>query len=225
MASDREEKRIGIWGRSGSGKSAYFKQQIRARSRVIVFDPTGEYAKEPGFTGITHTHADDLETKVKPALAKRWRDFKIAYKPPEDHEPEALSALSSLIERCQINMANFGRGLPVILGVEEMNLSFKIHKGQHECPGFAALCSRGRHSAIEIYGLSQRMAEVDTRFRGNCTDVVAFSQFENNDIRATANSLGVKDAEVRSLQKFEFFRRTEDGLTREKLVFSRSKKK
>ena len=62
------------------------------------------------------------------------------------------------------------------LVVEEMNLSFPVAGGVHKCTGFAEICSRGRHYGIDVIGASQRIAEVDTRFRGNCTESVVLRQ-------------------------------------------------
>jgi DNA helicase HerA-like ATPase len=180
MAANSNAGRIGIWGASGSGKSAYTKRRIKTARRVVVFDPLDEY----GFKRVSRL--DD----VRRAMIADPHIFKVSYVPPAGKEPAALSGLCNLLMRAQKPYKDTGKGQGITLVIEEMNLSFPVAGGAQKCPGFAEICSRGRHYGIEVIGISQRIAEVSTRFRGNCTETVVFRQKGPRDQEAAAAELG-----------------------------------
>lgn len=186
MSAASNAGRVGVWGASGSGKSSYVKAAIAQRRRVVVFDPQGEY---PG------KRVGDLES-VRREMRANWSGFRISYTPPPGKEAVALSGLCRLLLAAQRPFKETGRGAPMVLVVEEMNLSFPVHGGAAKCPGFAEICSRGRHYGIEAWGVSQRIAEVDTRFRGNCTETVVFRQKGQRDVSAAAQELGCAAADL-----------------------------
>lgn len=186
MSAASNAGRIGVWGASGSGKSSYVKAALDKRRRVVVFDPQAEY---PG------KRLGNLES-VRKEMRANWSSFRISYTPPPGKEPQALSALCRLLLAAQRPFKETGRGVPLTLVVEEMNLSFPVAGGAAKCPGFAEVCSRGRHYGIEVWGVSQRIAEVDTRFRGNCTETACFRQKGQRDQHAAALELGCKSADL-----------------------------
>lgn len=186
MSAASNAGRVGVWGASGSGKSSYVKAAIAQRRRVVVFDPQGEY---PG------RRLGDLES-VRREMRENWSSFRISYTPPPGKESQALSGLCRLLLAAQRPFKETGRGAPLVLVVEEMNLSFPVAGGAAKCPGFAEICSRGRHYGIEAWGVSQRIAEVDTRFRGNCTETVVFRQKGHRDQSAAALELGARPADL-----------------------------
>lgn len=199
MSAASSAGRIGVWGASGSGKSSYVKKAIKGRGRVVVFDPLAEYGP---LCRVTVRTADD----VRKAMASQWRSFRIAYVPPAGMEARALSQLCKLLMRAQQTYKDTGRGMGLTLVVEELNLSFPVSGGAARCPGFAEVCSRGRHYGIEVYGLSQRIAEVDTRFRGNCTETVVLRQQGPRDLRAATDVLGISTDgnAVRNLRNLQY---------------------
>ncbi|MGD1880016.1 MAG: helicase HerA domain-containing protein [Kiloniellaceae bacterium] len=202
MAVESNAGRVGVWGRSGSGKSTYVKGLIAARSRVVVFDPLDEYGKLRGFVTLRSVEALRIE------MAKRWRGgFKLAYVPPSMQEAAALDRLSLLCLRAQVPFRDGKDRRQLTLVVEEMNLCFPVNGLPGELRGFGEICSRGRHYGIEVVGVSQRIAEVATRFRGNCTATVVFAQQGPRDLRAAADALGFADpVEVRGLGDHEYLR-------------------
>jgi len=121
-----------------------------------------------------------------------WDGFKIAYRPPPAMESAALSGLCRLLMRAQQPFQDGASTKGMTLVVEELNLAFPVAGGSARCPGFAAICSRGRHWGIEVFGISQRIAEIDTRFRGNCTETVAFRQKGARDRDTAAVEIGCK---------------------------------
>lgn len=174
--------RIGVWGASGSGKSTYVKQRLAGRGRVVFFDPLGEYDGK----------LVDQPDQIREYAADHWKDFRVGIRPVRGKEPEFLKGVCEGLMEIQAVYQATGKGRQITLVVEEMNLSFPVNRGVSLCPAFADICSRGRHYGIEVFGLSQRIAEVDTRFRGNCTETVVFRQKGPRDQQAAAAELGCR---------------------------------
>lgn len=214
MSAKSDAGRIGVWGRSGSGKSSYVKKQIKARKRLIIFDPMDEYTKAlPGLVRVEHTRRDALEL-VRQAMAANWSGFRIAYVPPAGKEPAALSALSRLLMAAQKPFQEGRRGAKgITLVVEEMNQCFPLRGGVEKAPGFADICSRGRHFGIEVFGLSQRIAEVSTRFRGNCDETVVLAQKGPRDMDAAAAEIGRARQTVEGLARLHYLHE-KDGVVK-----------
>jgi len=199
MSASSNAGRVGVWGASGSGKSSYVKKRLgKTAKRVVIFDPLDEYGAE-GY----HTIRGNLDA-VRVYMGKNWGSFRIAYVPPAGQEAGALSKLSRLLMAAQAPFKAGKSGLGVTLVVEEMNLCFPTTGGAERCKGFADICSRGRHFGIHVIGLSQRIAEVATRFRGNCTETVVFRQKGPRDVKAAAAELGVSETEVRGLVNLSY---------------------
>jgi len=188
---------------------------------VVVFDPLGEYRAE-GFREIRHDHAKALD-EVRIAMARDWSNFRIAYVPPAGKEAEALSILSAVLKRVQEPYRECGAGAPLILAVEEMNLSFPVAGGAERSPGFADLCSRGRHYGITLVGVSQRIAEVSTRFRGNASQTVVFAQKGRRDLDAAERETGAPRASIAGLKSLEFLAEKNRDITSGKIVYKRGK--
>ena len=198
----------GFWGRRGSGKSTQGKQQLRAVSHGVVFDPMAEYAKIRGFKAC---HSLD---QVKAAMKAGWvKGFKIAFVPRAGFEAEDLHALSNLLMQVQ-EASGYGvsHGRHLLLLVEEMQVSFPVHSLPRELNGFMALCSRGRHYGINVIGISQRVAEVNNRFRGNCAFQRFYAQANPTDIRTIAQSIGKeRAASLMSIPNHHYFEVTASG--------------
>lgn len=204
--------RIGVWGASGSGKSTYVKRMIATRRRVIVLDPMAEYSKG----GLSQ--ASSVEA-VRKAMVKDWTGFRIALAPRAGREADYLNSLCHLILMAQKPYVDGKSKLGLSLVVEEMNTAFPVHGGERKCPMFADMCSRGRHFGVEIIGVSQRMAEVSTRFRGNCTETVILRQQGKNDLNTSAETTGIDVAKLRALKNLEFLHYKAGDVTAGKLTF------
>lgn len=220
MSARSNAGRIGVWGASGSGKSSYVKKLIRDRKRLVIFDPLAEYGKELArIRNIDHKRPDDLD-RVRLAMLDNWSGFRVAYVPPSGHEPGALSALSKLLMAAQQPFKDGQRGAEMLtLVVEEMNLSFPVSGGAQKSPGFADICSRGRHYGIEVIGLSQRIAEVATRFRNNCTETVVLRQKGPRDIDAATQEIGGNKAAVMKLKNLDYLHEKSGSVTTGKITF------
>lgn len=204
--------RIGVWGASGSGKSSYVKKKIKGLKRMVVFDPLDEYGT------LCKVKATNLD-QVRLAMRNDWAGFSVAYVPPAGQEIRALSALCKLLMVAQTPFKEQGKGQGLTLVVEEMNLSFPVAGIPRAHSGFSEICSRGRHYGIEVFGLSQRIAEVGTRFRGNCTETVVLRQQGKNDIDAAAMTLGIDAKEVRKLTNLHYIHDRQGEHTHGKITF------
>lgn len=204
---------VGIWGGRGSGKSTLARSFIRSRSRLVVLDPLDEYGGA-GFALARSVRA------VAHGLVKYWAgDFRIRYVPPSNYEPDALHELAVLLRKAQQPFKDGRDGRPVTLVVEEMNMSFPNRTLPARLSGFPELCSRGRHFGIEVIGVSQRVAEVHTRFRGNCAVSYYFRQDDHADVTTACNKLGPQyRAQLIALQDYQYLRvsqgRVTEGRTR-----------
>ncbi|HAI27957.1 MAG TPA: hypothetical protein DCM48_00045 [Thalassospira sp.] len=179
------------------------------RKRAVAFDPMDEYQHERGFFRIT-----SLE-EVRAYMARNWRrNFKIAYVPPSGQEMKALDLLSKLLKVAQKPFFDGADNRQMTLLVEEMNISYPVSGVPHALGGFPDLCSRGRHFGVEVIGLSQRIAEVNTRFRGNCTETYVFRQKGPRDLKAAADELGdVKPLQIQALQPHQYIHEKDGVIT------------
>jgi DNA helicase HerA-like ATPase len=201
--------RVGIWGASGSGKSAYTKKRLKGRKRVVVFDPLEEYSGKKVST----------IKGVEREMVRRWADFVISYSPQIGKEAANLNDLSRFLLAVQRPFKEGKKGRPLTLVVEEMNSSFPVSGGAAKCPYFAEICSRGRHYGIEVFGVSQRLAEVDTRFRGNCTETVVFRQKGIRDKTAAAAEIGCAVSELPT-ENLHFMHERNGVVSKDKLTFA-----
>lgn len=200
--------RIGVWGASGSGKSSLVKKMLRKSRRVVVFDPMDEYSAQ---RMRRVTKGQELVQRI----AADWGGFRLAYVPRAGREAAHLSQLCQTLMKVQQPFRDGGGkgGSKLMLVVEEMNLSFPVHGGAEKCPGFAEICSRGRHYGIEVYGLSQRIAEVATRFRGNCTESYVLRQQGPRDVAAAAEVLGCDRSRVQALRNLDYLHMKSGDMT------------
>lgn len=218
MSASSNAGRIGVWGASGSGKSSYVKKLIKARKRLVIFDPLEEYGPELRIRSVVHSARDSLD-QVRQAMVDDWQGFRVAYVPPSDKEPAALSALCKLLMAAQQPFKDGKSKAGLTLVVEEMNLSFPVSGGAQKCPGFANVCSRGRHYGIEVIGVSQRIAEVATRFRNNCTETVVLRQKGPRDLDAAAAEIGGDRAAVARLKNLDYLHERHGNVTPGTITF------
>lgn len=188
---------------------------------MVVFDPLDEYRAE-GFKSLEH-RAGGLDA-VRVAMRDNWAGFRLAYVPPAGKEAAALSGLSRLLMKAQTPFFNGKATGQVTLVVEEMNLCFPVSGGVEKAPGFADVCSRGRHYGIEVVGVSQRIAEVATRFRGNCTQTVVFAQKGPRDVAAAASELGCDQGQIKTLQSLSYLHEVGGIVSPGQIVFKGGRK-
>lgn len=212
----KDARRIGVYGASGSGKSTRVKDLMRGAERVVVFDPMDEYASHR-FARCTSL------ARVLAGMKRGWAGgFRIAYVPPSNREAEALHKLALLLMQAQAPYRDERDARKIVLVVEELNLSFPVAALPRDIYGMGELCSRGRHYGIEVIGVTQRLAEVNTRFRGNTSEAYFFRQSDHVDVQAVGRMLGPQWAKhVQELQDHHYLRRVGGQITDGKNILRR----
>ena len=206
-------ERVCVAGASGTGKSTYVKRIIQGHPRVVIFDPQGEYPR----SGAIACHSI---AQCQQIMRQSFDSFMIALRPPAMQEPVYLNKLSHLILQAQKPYEGAQKGAELLFVVEEMNLSFPVDKSaEKNAPAFAEICSRGRHSWIGVLGVTQRLAEVSPRFRGNLSECVVFRQSSPMDRKAAALASGADPAQIEALQDLEFLRGRAGSISEGKLTF------
>lgn len=204
--------RVAVVGASGSGKSSYVKRLIKKAPRVVIFDPMDEYGAE-GAKRCTSI------AQVQAAMRDSFNKFRLAYVPPSGNEAQALNRLSHLCLKAQEPFKGQKKGNQLTMVIEEMNTCFPVHGGEAKAPAFAEICSRGRHSYIHVLGVSQRFAEVSTRFRGNLTECVVFRQQGPNDTTAAINATGASKGQVTALRNLQYLQSIQGEITNGEIKF------
>lgn len=209
-----EPFRIGIYGSSGTGKTTLARYLIRNIKRLIVFDPMEDYG---GGKGWVTCHSIKGSKGIKAVIEKRiTKGFKIAYIPVPNFEMEALHELS---EYCLWLQSGYSKNKKIqnqlTLVVDELNLSYPARSHKEKYNGFPNICSRGRNSGINVYGLSQRVAEVNTRFRGNTSSMYILRQGDLHDIDTLSRMLfTVPKEDLITMKNFEVIYRNTDQVVR-----------
>lgn len=208
MSVESNASGILVTGASKSGKSTYVKNLIRGQNRIVVFDPLHEYAAE-GFT-----QARSVAEVVK-LIAKNYGSFRITFEPPMEEakkHPKLLHDLSVALREVQAAYKAGKSKLELVFLVEEMSTSYPNHKIPDNLYGFGSLCMMGRHYGIWRIGVAQRLAKINTDFRGNCFREVILRPAQHIDVKAAIERLGPEyfDA-VKNLQPHHFFVIEEGG--------------
>lgn len=209
---NKNAQRVFITGASGSGKSTWVKAKLKEYSHVVIFDPLDEYARE-----LKSVKRVTSLQELRAGMKQGWQNgFKTAFVPPQGNlktKANALHKLSEFLLAAQEPYFSAKMKQQLCLVVEEMNLSFPIQNLPEEYWGFGEICSRGRHYGINVLGVSQRVAEVNTRFRGNCDFHVIFRCADWVDIKTRAQQLGpsVKE-QLEGLQVHEFLKVDQNGI-------------
>lgn len=205
--------RLAVVGASGSGKSSYVKRHIRSDRRVVILDVMDEYTKEGAarFTDIN---------ELQSAMRSSYSMFRLALVPKAGHEAHALNQLSHLCLRAQQPFKGKQNGPKLTMVVEEMNTCFPLRGAEKKAPAFAEICSRGRHSFIDVLGVSQRFAEVSMRFRGNLTECVAF-RCVASDVKAAVDATCASASDIRGLHNLSYIRSKAGEIERGKISFKK----
>ena len=218
--------RIGLFGRSQSGKSTMMDRILRHHRRVILYDALPARAANAAQEGYTQiTSVSDLIAAVQ---ANYWDGFRYWFKPDDDEDflVLALSDISKfLVDHQNQNAERYGlANIPELtLAVDEMADCFPNHNLPKKLNGFSRMCRSGRHSRIHLVGATQRPAEVSTKFRGQLEKRFLFNLTDPPDLRAVAEMGAARGREladaVSLLKTLEYIRMENGAYTRGKLTF------
>lgn len=203
---------IAVIGASGTGKSSYIKGELLKKfDRLLVWSPlerTDDYA---GFCkGIVVTRITDLVAAVKAGQKA------IVYW-PQGSDSEVKTQFDRF---CRIVWEL--EGTTVL--VEELS---RVTMASWAPPAWKNLSTAGRHQGLTIIGTSQRPANIDKDFLGNCTEIRCYRVNYDSDAKVMADALGLQTTyqptgpggraqavkpmnQLRALPNFHFFHKNPD---------------
>ena len=193
--------RLGVFGASGCGKSTKSRELTGKLTRVVFFDPLQEMPATAG-ARVFYT-LPELKTELKRNFAT---GFRFAYCPSFGNEIKELNDLSYFLVALQNGYIAGEHAAQITFVVDELDLGFPSGITQRDPKnGFAYLCRRGRHYGVNLIGISQRPAQVDVCFRGNCSAIYWFRHNDAIDVDVAIKTLGreYKDT-FRKLNNFEY---------------------
>lgn len=218
MKFSKDAKITGVWGGRGSGKSTRTKELVKDATRVIVVDPIGDYSAA-GFREYRTLRG------MYQAIKENWNSgFRMCLNLAGVADPEAvLLQLSRDLFLIQKPYYEGKDSRKITLVVEEMSVlvpNVTKAKGERE---FLRLCNLGRHYGVEIIGVSQRMAQVHTDFRGNTSEDYFFRLRAEVDYNSAAQLLGRAHVDtLRRLQAHEYIRFKDGEVTKGVNDFARA---
>jgi hypothetical protein len=197
---------IAVLGKTGSGKSAWVKQELKRRSpsRLIIWDPLIEYT-DAGVTSAVELLHELFAPK-----------FRVVYHPPSDAGRRA--AAFDLVCRAAYAAGN------LTLVVEELRF---VTTPSRAPAGWAQVTMTGRHRGLTVIGTSQRPASIDKDFLGNCTLVHSGALVYPEDAGAVAKVLQVNADDICNLAPLAYIERDmQTGKNRKgNISFQKSKRK
>lgn len=205
-------KVIAVMGASGSGKSAWIKQQLRAGNpgRLLVWDPQDEFTA----FGRVITDPDELSGVIY--AAGRAGGYRLVFQPGKRISTYA-EKFDDFCETAYLS----GNACVV---VDELG---DVTEPSRAPDGWSVLSRKGRHRGLTVFGAAQRPANIDKDFIGNSSLVHCSRLSYETDIKVMANALGVPVQEVRDLKAdpdavdFDFIERNMQtgAVRRAKLTF------
>jgi hypothetical protein len=199
MKGNAQEASIhAVMGSSGGGKTTRARGAImkRKRRRTMIWSPKEDkdrYADWWPGSVVCTTIAEVLA--IVRAAGKRG-EFHIVFKPSlERKRDEAQFDVFCRIAYAAENL---------LFLVDELHT---VTRPGWAGDGWSKLVMMGRANGIEIWGLSQRPANMDKNFLGNCTTVHTRRLSYPDDAKTVAKSLGVAPGEVSALTGYMWIER------------------
>lgn len=185
-----------VCGGSGSGKSAWVKQQIKKASRLVVWDIDDEYDSD--VSGIERlTTIAELKDRLK---TRKKGKFCYVGKPGDFNN------------WCKCVFA-WGNCVAVAEELAGVTSPAKAPDGWH------TLVSRGRKRGIVIYGVTQRPSESDKTIMGNSTVKHVGLMPRAKDRKYMADEMDIDQRQLDSLQPLEFVEKEGQAVRKGKVLF------
>lgn len=203
---------IAVIGASGTGKSSFIKGELLKRyKRLVIWSPleaTDNYAGFCGgvvITGRITAMVDAVKAGTKA----------IVYVPTgSDKEVKHQFDLF-----CRVVWTMPG----ATVLVEELS---RVTMASWAPPAWKNLSTAGRHQGLRLIGTSQRPAQIDKDFLGNCTEIRCYRVNYDNDAKVMADALNLPmeyedsgngrakaikpQARLRALPNFHFYHKNPD---------------
>lgn len=197
---------LAVMGATGSGKSAWIKQQLKKwkPTRLLIWDTMQEY---PDHGTVTASPAELVQLVGK--AGKKGR-FAVVFQPAAD--PAARAKQFDLF--CKLAMA---AGNLTML-VEELKF---VTKPSWAPMPWAQATLTGRHKGLKIIGTSQRPASIDKDFLFNATFIHA-GRLLSDDVKSVAKAMQIPEVQLEGLQPLQYVEKNmQTGqLTAGKVTFS-----
>ncbi|MEX3955896.1 hypothetical protein [Trinickia sp. EG282A] len=185
---------IGVVGASGNGKGLFVKDYLRRlgkRRPIVVWSPleeTDDYATVIGGEAVTSIAA--LVAAIK-AGKKR-----LVLVPAGSGKP-----FKATFDRfCRLVWELPGW----CVVIEELS---QVTTPSWAPPSWKKLSTAGRHRGLTIIGTSQRPAQVDKDFFGNCSELRTYAVGYKSDAVAMADTMFLDYRDVLKLPKFHYIHR------------------
>lgn len=170
-------KIVAVIGASGTGKSSFIKGELlKNYKRLLVWSPlekTDQYATFCGGTVVTG--------KISELVAQIKAGTKAIVYVPTGKDSDVKKQFD-LFCRCVWEL----EGAHVL--VEELS---RVTMASWAPPAWKNLSTAGRHQGLTIIGTSQRPANIDKDFLGNCTEIRCYRVNYDTDAKVMADSLGL----------------------------------
>jgi hypothetical protein len=168
---------IAVIGASGTGKSSYIKGELLKKfQRLLVWSPLEKTDDYAGFcNGTVVMRITDLVAAVKAGMKA------IVYW-PQGSDAEIKTQFDRF---CRIVWEL--EGATVL--VEELS---RVTMASWAPPAWKNLSTAGRHQGLTIIGTSQRPANIDKDFLGNCTEIRCYRVNYDTDAKVMADALGLR---------------------------------
>lgn len=202
---------IAVIGASGTGKSSYIKGKLLKRfKRLFIWSPLEKTDQYAAFCGGTVT------SRITEFIGLVKAGTKAIVFVPTGNDADVKKQFDLFcrvvweIENCHCL-------------VEELS---RVTMASWAPPAWKNLSTAGRHQGITLIGVSQRPANIDKDFLGNCTEIRCYRVNYDNDASVMADSLKLRDTfepneagrpikvkgmdRIRSLPNFHFFHKNPD---------------
>ena len=181
---------VAVIGASGNGKGLTVKEELRAwRGPILVWSPlekTDQYAKVIG--GRAYQSIAEAVHAIEKEGQRR-----IVIVPPD--EPKAVKVMFDRFCRVAWQLEGW------CIVVEELS---RVTMPSWAPPAWKNVSTAGRHQGLKVIATSQRPAQVDKDFFGNCSEIRCFALVYEEDAKTMSKVTRVPVDEILNLPKFHY---------------------
>jgi hypothetical protein len=193
---------VALMAKSGAGKSTLVKRRFQKEkpNRLVIWSPDED---EDHYAALGCVVVRTIEALGKEVTKAR---FKVVYWPSMD------------TKKRQAEFTYFCRLVFAVKDctclVEELRY---VTTPSYAPEAWAILSTRGRKKGIKLYGTSQRPAQIDKDFLGNCTEIYTGALKYEPDRKACAEAMQIERGELALLAPLHFIH-TADGQPVERIT-------
>lgn len=183
---------ITVMGQRGAGKSSWVKAFVFSLSRVLIFDPMGEY------TDSNLTKIDDLGELFRFLALHKDTFFQVAFSPEKD----SLFDTVCRVFPESIQEYESGAALDSVwFVIEEVDIHASPQKISEP---LSRLVRRGRHYGVSLLFTTRRPAEMNRILDTQSNRFVCFKMIGANEYNYMRSVIGEAAADLQGLNTLEF---------------------